>query len=337
MIFFMEKPISKKKLYICFAIIVLLFAVLFSISCGAKYLSPAEILRLITGRGEAVITGIFKYSRLPRTIACVFAGAALASSGAVLQNVLSNKLASPGIIGVNSGAGLGVTVCCALGILSGWIISAAAFAGAIVTVLIITLFSYRIGASKTTVILGGVALNSILSACSEAIVVLNPTVGILTAEFRIGGFSAVTYGRLIPAVIMITFAIIALFTLTSELDILSLGDETSVSLGLNVKKYRIIFLILAALLAGAAVSFSGLLGFVGLIVPHFTRKLSDNESKYFIPLSAVSGAAFVTLCDTAARIIFLPYELPVGIIMSVIGGPLFVLILIHSKGGHRHA
>ena len=101
------------------------------------------------------------------------------------------------------------------------------------------------------------------------------------------------------------------------------------------KKYRALFLILSALLAGAAVSFSGLLGFVGLIVPHFVRKLTGNESRKFLPIAAVTGAGFVCLCDTLTRVIFAPYELPVGILMAVLGGPCFAVLLIQTKGGKR--
>ena len=264
------------------------------------------------------------------------AGAALSVSGAVLQNVLANKLASPSVIGVNAGAGLGVTLCCSLGFLSGWAVSVSAFIGSLITVLLISIFSVKAGASKTTVILGGVALNSMLGAFSESITVLNPDTAALTTEFRIGGFSAVSTERLLPATILIIAAMFILFTLFNELDVLSLGDDSAQSVGLPTKTYRILFLILSALLAGSAVSFAGLLGFIGLIVPHFVRKIIGNESRYLLPLSAVVGAGFITLCDVIARLIFMPYELPVGIFMAIIGGPAFVWLLLRMKGGHKN-
>lgn len=321
-----------RKICLAAAIIICIAAAFGSVMFGAKILSPADIFGIIRGGGDSVSLNILKYSRLPRTVGCLFAGAALAVSGAVLQSVLSNKLAAPGIIGINSGAGFGVTLCCAAGVLSGWVISAAAFIGSLITVALISILSCRVGVSKTTVILSGVAMNSVLSAFSESVTVLDPTVGLLTTEFRVGGFSAVTYSRLIPAIIIISVTLLILFTLTNELDVLCLGDESAESVGLNAKAYRMFFLILAALLAGAAVSFAGLLGFVGLIIPHFTRQICGGEGRYFLPLSAFSGAAFVTLCDTFSRIIFAPHEVPVGIIMSLIGGPLFIYILLRSKG-----
>ena len=227
-----------------------------------------------------------------------------------------------------------MTLACAAGTLSGLGVSCAAFGGSLITVLCIFLFSRRTNASKTTVILGGVALNSILNAICESVTVLDTDVAMLSIDFRVGGFSAVSYPRLLPAAILILLALAALFTLCNELDVVTLGDETARGGGLAVGKYRMVFLVLAALLAGAAVSFSGLLGFVGLIVPHFIRRFTGNESRRLLPVCAVAGAGFVTLCDLAARLLFAPYELPVGILMSVVGGPVFLYMLIRHKGGH---
>lgn len=306
-----------------------------SLCLGSIHFSPVQLIELLRGNGDSVSRSILLYARLPRTLASLLAGAALAVSGAVLQNVLANRLASPGIIGVNAGAGLGVTLSCAAGALSGFAVSCAAFGGSLVTVLFIFLFSHRTHASKTTVILGGVAMNSILNAICESVTVLDTDVAMLSIDFRVGGFSAISYGRLLPAAGLIVFALAALSTLCNELDVVTLGDETAQGIGMQVGRYRMLFLMLAALLAGAAVSFAGLLGFVGLIVPHFVRRLAGNESGRLLPLCAVAGAGFVTLCDLASRLVFAPYELPVGILMSVIGGPVFLFLLIRHRGGHR--
>lgn len=311
-----------------------LLIALLSLCLGNVHFTPLQLLSLIRGQGDNVSRSILLYARLPRTLAALSAGAALAVSGAVLQNVLANRLASPSIIGVNAGAGLGVTLCCAAGALSGFAVSCAAFGGSLITVLLIFLFSHRTNASKTTVILGGVALNSILNAICESVTVLDTDVAMLSIDFRVGGFSAVSYTRLLPAVGLILLALAVLFTLCNELDVVTLGDETAQGVGMQVGKYRMVFLVLAALLAGAAVSFAGLLGFVGLIVPHFVRRFTGNESGRLLPMCAVAGGGFVTLCDLAARLLFAPYELPVGILMSVVGGPVFLYMLIRHKGGH---
>ena len=125
-------------------------------------------------------------------------------------------------------------------------------------------------------------------------------------------------------------------SLRNELDVLALGDETAQSLGLPVKNVRTVFLLLAAMLSGASVSFAGLLSFVGLIVPHTVRKVAGGQSGTLLPLCALFGGGFVTACDLAARMVFAPYELPVGILMSIRGGPFFVLLLLKKKGGRVH-
>lgn len=326
---------TKKKTGLLFGVTTffLLLVLFFSLSMGAAELSFKDIWTAIKEGADSGVAGrIFWYVRLPRTLACALSGAALATAGVVIQNVLSNKLASPGIIGVNAGAGVAVTICCACGAVSGWIIAGAAFGGAVFAVLTVALAAQKMGASKTTVILGGVAVNSFFNAVSEAISTLNPDVGMQTADFRVGGFSSVAYIRLIPAAVLILFALLLVFSLCNELDVISLGEDTASGLGLPVKKMRTIFLVLAALLAGASVSFAGLLGFVGLIVPHVARSLVGNESKYLLPFSALAGAAFVTLCDLVSRVLFAPYEIPVGILMSFIGGPFFIFLLVKRRG-----
>jgi len=306
----------------------------FAIALGLLVLSA--VLSLSFGAAD-MTTVIFRYVRLPRTLGCLLAGAALAVSGTMIQAVLSNKLASPSIIGVNAGAGLAVTVCCAFGTLSGWAMAGSACLGALTAVLLRVLTAGKTGASRTTVILGGVAVNAFLNALSEALATLIPEVAMLAGDFRVGGFSSVSYVRLAPAGMLILPALIAACSLHNELDVLTMGEETAQSLGMNVKITRTLLLILSALLAGAAVSFAGLLGFVGLLVPHAMRKVSGSESRFLLPLCAIGGAGFVTLCDTAARVLFAPYELPVGILMSVLGGPFFLGLLLKRKGGRTYA
>lgn len=319
----------------CAALLFLISALL-SLRFGSVSLSLADLLHAIFDGPNDSIGYIFWYHRLPRTAACLLSGSALAVSGCVIQSVLNNKLASPGIIGVNAGAGLAVTICCAAGLLSGWVIAVSSFAGAMLSVSLVVLISRKTGASRSTVILSGVAVNSILNALSEAITTLLPSIAMQSTEFRIGGFSSVVHTRLLPASILILVSLILVFTLHNELDILALGEDTAHSLGMRVKQMRTLFLVLAAMLAGASVSFAGLLGFVGLIIPHAARKLVGNENKKLLIFCALSGAGFVTLSDLISRVIFSPHELPVGILMSVLGGPFFLLLLLRRKGGRNN-
>ena len=317
------------------AIVACIIVTLLSICLGSAKLSLSQLWDAIIDRTErGFAQNIFWYVRLPRTLGCLLAGTGLAVSGAVIQGVLANKLASPSIIGVNAGAGLFVTICCACGVLTGWAITVASFVGAMFAVILVVTVARKVSASRTTVILAGVAINSFFNAGSEAIITLFPEVALMNTDFRVGGFSAVSYVRLIPAGIVIIIAFILILSLCNELDVMTLGEETAQGLGLSVKWMRTIFLVLSALLAGASVSFAGLLGFVGLIVPHAIRKVVGSESKKLLPLCAVCGATFVTFCDLCSRLIFRPYEVPVGIVMSFLGGPFFLWLLLKRKGGH---
>ena len=316
--------------FLCFAV-----AAAAGLMLGSTRLTFSEILRAFTeGFDASAGTRIFAYVRLPRTVAALVCGAALAVSGAVIQGVLANQLASPSVIGVNAGAGVAVTLCTALGIYGGWRLSLFSFVGAFAAVMLVSLGAKKWGASRSTVILLGVAMNSLLGAVSDAIVTFLPDAGVMSNDFKVGEFSAVTYQKLLPAAVVIAVAVTVLFTLSNELDVLTLGEDNARGLGMNTPVMRTLFLLLAALLAGCAVSIAGLLSFVGLIVPHAVRRVAGSKSQHLLSLCALFGAAFVCLCDTIARTAFSPYEIPVGIIMAFLGAPFFVFILIKGKGGH---
>ena len=328
---------KKRALVMTSAAVLWVISALLSLSMGAAGLTLGQLWQALW-KGPGDTAGyIFWYVRLPRTGACLLAGAALAVSGAVIQGVLHNKLASPGIIGINAGGGLAVTACCALGCYGGWAVAGSAFGGAMAAALLVVGLSGKTGASRTTVILCGVAVNALLNALSEAVTKLVPEAAMYSVDFRVGGFAAVSHVRLIPAGILILAALAVVMTLCNDLDILALGSETAQSLGVPVKPMRRLFLILAAMLAGAAVSFAGLLGFVGLIVPHAVRALVGEENRFVLPLCAVGGSCLVTMCDLVCRMLFAPYELPVGIGMSVLGAPFFLVLLLKQRGGKHHA
>ena len=317
---------------------VLLLSVILGILLGSTKISLSDMLgAIVRGDYQSTEARILLYVRLPRVLGSLICGMALAVSGAVIQGVLANRLASPSIIGVNAGAGLAVTLCSAFGIIGGWQLSLFSFLGAFFAVMIVSIGAKKWGASRGTVILLGVALNAFLGAISDTVKTFIPEVSIISNDFRVGDFSAVTYAKVIPAAVAIIVAVIVLQTFASDLDVLTLGDENAKGLGLNTGVMRIVFLMLSALLAGAAVSVCGLLSFVGLLVPHAVRRIATSEAKHLVPLSALFGAGFVTLCDTLARVVFAPYELPVGIIMAFLGAPFFIFILIKGKGGRRNA
>lgn len=301
---------------------------------GSVKLEPAQVLDALTGRDvTSAAARIVLYSRLPRTCAAMLAGAALAVSGAVIQTVLDNPLASPSVIGVNSGAGFAVALVCAAAPLAQRYTPLVAFGGALAGVLLVAGLSRRTGASRMTVILAGVAISAMFSAGIDTAVTLVPDAISGVTDFRIGGFTGVTMAQLAPAAGLIFVSLGIVLSLSQQMDILALGSDTAQSLGLSVGPVRFTLLVLAAALAGAAVSFCGLMGFVGLIVPHTMRRLLGEGSLSLMVSSALGGAFFVTMCDLAARVLFSPFELPVGIILAFAGAPFFLWLLFKQRGG----
>ena len=276
---------------------------------------------------------IILYIRLPRTCAALLAGAALAAAGAVIQTVLHNPLASSGILGVNSGAGFAVAAVCAMVPAAQRYTPVIGFLGALAAVLLVVALARLTGASRMTVVLAGVAISNIFSAGIDAVVTFVPEALGGVSDYRIGGFSGVTLARLAPAAVMIGVGLLLILTLHRQMDVLALGEETARSLGLSVGAVRFALLVLAAVLSGAAVSFAGLLGFVGLMVPHIMRRLVGEESGPLVASSALGGACFVTVCDLLARVLFAPFELPVGVVLAATGGPFFLWLLFRQRGG----
>ena len=307
-----------------------------SLCLGAVPVGLADTLEALLGKGQGPQAQIVLYSRLPRTCGCLLAGMALAVSGTVIQGVLGNPMAAPNIIGVNAGAGLMVAL---LGVAAPAAVSAtplAAFLGALLGVLLVLFIAERTGASKLTLILAGMAVSAIFSAGIDAVVTFVPDALLGYSDFRIGSLANLTMARLAPAAWVILPVFVLVLSLAGELDVLMLGRDVSQSLGLRVKPMRLLLLALAAALAGAAVSFCGLLGFVGLIVPHIMRRLLGEESQGLILGSALGGAAMLTSCDLLGRVLFAPFELPVGSVLSFVGGPFFIVLLLKQRGGRIH-
>ena len=304
-----------------------------SLAFGAVSIPPGEIIAALLGRGGATQTAIVLYARLPRLCGCLLAGAALACAGVIIQGVLNNPLAAPNVIGVNSGAGLATAICCAAAPGAVRWTPAAAFLGALAGVLLVLFISERAGAARITLVLAGVAISSMFGAGIDAVVTFVPDALSGYTDFRIGGVKNLSMARLAPAFWVIVIALVIALSLSNELDLLLLGRETAQSLGLPAKWLRLALLMLAAALAGAAVSFAGLLGFVGLLTPHIMRRLVGEESCPLLLSSALGGGLLLTACDLAARLIFAPFELPLGVVLSLAGGPFFLWLLLRQRRG----
>lgn len=304
-----------------------------SLVFGAVPIPPGEVIAALLGRGSGTTASIVLYARLPRLCGCLLAGAALACAGVIIQGVLNNPLAAPNVIGVNSGAGLATALCCALAPGAVRLTPIAAFLGALAGVLLVLLIAERAGAARITLVLAGVAMSSIFSAGIDAVVTFVPDALSGYTDFRVGGVKNLSMARLAPAFWVILIALLIALSLSNELDLLLLGRETAQSLGLPAKRLRLALLMLAAALAGAAVSFAGLLGFVGLLVPHIMRRAVGEDSFPLLLSSALGGGLLLTVCDLASRMIFAPFELPLGVVLSLAGGPFFIWLLLKQRRG----
>lgn len=323
-----------------FIILILLLLVSFFLGLlfGSVKIPAVETLKVITGQireGKNYI--LIATVRLPRVFGCIGAGVGLATAGVILQNVMNNSLASPNTIGVNSGAGLAVMLSMVLFPEAIGSRPVLAFAGALITSLLVFALAWGSGASRTTVILAGITVSAFFSAGINLIKILDDDIALNINTFMIGSVAGVSMKdiRLPLIIILLVFLTACLFS--GHLNVLALGDDIAGSLGMNVNAVRFFLLTLSSLLAGAVISYTGLLSFVGLIVPHICRRLFGSDNRILIPASGLLGASYVLLCDLLGRLIAAPYELPAGIIMSFIGGPFFLFLLLKRKGGRRVA
>lgn len=317
-------------------IILTVVSIALGLCLGSTQVSPADFISAaLAGDITDPAYRIVVHSRLPRVLGALLAGSALAVSGAILQAVLQNPLASPNIIGVNSGAGLMVLLCSAFLPAHPALLPFSAFLGALATAMVIFALAMGPGVSRITLVLTGIAISSILGSGMNCIMILYPDAYIGASTFLVGGLSGLTLKGLNFPVIYIIVGLILAMLLRRDMNIISLGTETARSLGMSVNLVRFLLIFTSAVLAGAAVSFAGLIGFVGLIVPHAIRFLIGNDNQFLVPASAFGGAAFVIICDLISRITFAPYEIPVGILLSFIGGPFFIYLIIHNRRGNH--
>lgn len=308
-------------------------AVLAGLCFGSQNYTPAQLWQAAHG-GNAQDTAyrILLYVRWPRTLAGVLAGSALAAAGVLLQAVLNNAMASPNVIGVNAGAGLAALCAAALWPAHPNAVQPAAFAGALAAALLVYGLALGAGVSRTTLVLAGLAVSGMLTAGMNAIKLLYPDAIAGASDFLVGGLSGVTLANLKGAAPYLIAGSVLALLLAADLNVLCLGEQSAASLGLHIGMVRFLGILAAALLAGAAVSFAGLLSFMGLLAPHIARRLVGSDHRVLLPAAMLLGAAFVVLCDVLARCLFAPFELPVGILLSLIGGPFFLGLLLHGRG-----
>lgn len=310
---------------------------LLSLCFGSVSIPLSEIIRSFTKSKPSTVNElIIRSVRAPRILGAIFAGAGLSVSGVLLQIVMNNSLAAPNIIGVNSGAGLFVLLAMIFYPKHYAFIPFGAFLGAFLAAIFVFFIASRAQMSKIAIVLSGVAVSGFMNAITNALLLFFPNATINISTFMYGSLSGVTMQNITLPCIYISIVLILVSLFKSTLNVLLLGDSLAVSLGLSIKRNRFLLLVASATLAGSVVSYTGLLGFVGLIVPHIARKFIGYDAKHLIPFSIILGALVVVLSDWIGRILFIPYEIPVGIIMSFLGSPYFIYLLIQQKGAHSH-
>jgi len=321
--------------------------VLLSSSIGQFRTSPGDVLGSLgrvlfhgadtaSTRVDATLWSI----RFPRTALALLVGAALAVAGTVMQGVFANPLAEPSIIGVSSGASVGACLVIVLGLSASapWLLPAGAFLGALlVTALVWALARAGGRAVVLTLVLTGIAINAVAGAATSFLVFLGDTGSREQIVFwQMGTLSNASWGGAGVMAAILLAGLAACLGLRGRLDVLALGDRSAAASGVDVERLRVVAILVVCLMTGTAVAFSGVISFVGLIVPHTLRLVVGPSHRYLVPLSALGGALLLGLADIAARTVIPFGDLPVGIFTALVGGPLFLVLLrrtLRRSGG----
>jgi len=303
-----------------------------AVRVGAVGLSLSDIVAAIRGTADSATRTIVMGLRIPRVVLAALCGAALAISGATYQALLRNTLAEPYILGVSSGAALGAVGATVLGFdrLSPWIIPAFAFAGslaAIVLVLRVALVAGRV-LDRRTLLLAGVVVGAFCNAAVLLFLTFADAESFRSAVFwMMGSLAGATWQHVLLLAVPLVVAYVVLFGLARSLNLLAVGEPTAAALGVPVERVKYLCFALASVLAAAAVAVSGVIGFVGLIIPHAVRLMWGSDYRQLLPSAALLGAVFLVAADAAARTVAAPTELPIGVLTALVGVPVFVVLL----------
>ncbi|EGT0692807.1 iron ABC transporter permease [Clostridium perfringens] len=340
-----------KKVFIAVLLILLFISsIILGISFGAVDIPPYDVYRVflykvfgikIGNLDEILNSTVFDIIwgvRMPRVLLGAFAGMALAMVGVIMQATIQNPLGDPYILGLSSGASLGATFSILIGF-SGVLSSFGAPLGAFLGALIASIFVYflaRIGGRITPfkMILAGMVISSICSSLTSLIIFLSKdNEGIRTVNFwMMGSLAGAEWSNIVLPIAISVIPLIYFFTQYRNLNLMVLGDETSITLGLNIEKHRKIYMILSSLITGVIVSVCGTIGFVGIMIPHIVRLIFGTDHKTLLPFSALVGAIFLIWADVIARCAITNMELPIGIITSVIGAPFLLWLMVKGTG-----
>lgn len=336
-------------LFLVVLICVLAAALFWALSIGTVHLSLSQIYgaivqqlesgRAIEAPGQGPVHDIVWLLRLPRLVLAALVGAGLSVCGVVMQAIVKNPLADPYILGISSGASLGATAAILLGVgafLGPNFVGIAAFIGAMAISLAV-LFISNLGGRSSSVklLLAGMALSAVCSAFSSFIVYFaNDKDGIQTITYWLmGSLAGARWNELAVIAPIVILSVLFFWTQSRVLNLMLLGDETAITMGTDLHMYRQAYLLVSSLIVGFAVYSAGVIGFVGLIIPHVIRMIVGPDHKRLVPVSALVGAIFLVVCDGLCRIIIPHTELPIGLLISLIGAPCFIYLMISKTYG----
>lgn len=318
-----------------FLVLLILFmaTVLISIRCGSVEVSYDDIFNAIT-TDKGGIAAIIRNIRLPRIAMAILIGANLAVSGVLLQGVMKNPLADPGITGISAGASVVVMLVMLYFPSAQASIPIFGFLGGVLACVVIYSLAWKKGLSAMRIVLAGVAVNSILGGVTSMIQLMNSEnlTGVL--NWLNGELGKKSWEQVRVVAIYSVIGLVISYLLARCCDVLALGDKNTRSLGYNPNMLRLIISAAAVLLAGISTAYVGVIGFIGLIVPHISRMFMGSEHKKLIPFAAILGSIILLVADTVGRILIAPYEIPVGVITTVFGGPFFLYLLRKDTKGY---
>lgn len=345
---FHGKPAYRIAILVLLAALVL--SLLWAVTIGSVDLAMGDVYRVILYKifgigdpevyGKGSLSDIVWFVRLPRLVLAIGIGIALSVSGSVMQAIVKNPLADPYVLGVSSGASLGATLAILLGVgsfLGSGYVGLVAFAGAfLVSLAVVALANVGGRANSVKLILSGTALSAICGAVSNFVLyVINSSSGAVEAVIRwtLGSLAAAKWETNILMLLVAVAGTLFFWTQHRTLNLMLLGDESAITLGTDLHRWRIVYLLIASLMIGFAVYTAGIIGFVGLIVPHAVRILFGTDHKKLIPISALLGALFLLWADVLCRVLLPRKELPIGILTAMVGAPVFIYLMARKRYG----
>lgn len=345
-----KKKITRNRtMHWCLLALVLVLSVSWAAGVGSASLAPADSFRLILSKIPVIgnkidvsgIKEIYPYIlfqvRLPRIILSLLVGGALSVVGAVFQGLFRNPLADPHVLGVSSGAALGATVAILSGIRIQFLglgaVGICAFAGALAAIFLVCLAAGTgRGTSAVNILLTGTAISTMLSAVISLMMTLHQDGIEQVYMWTLGSFGAASWTKCLYLSLLLLLCGIPLLFFGKELNLLMMGEESAQSLGVEIGRIKKLLVLLSSMLVAGCVSVSGMIAFVGLVIPHCMRMLGNRDNRVLLPACFLGGGAFMTACDTIARTITAPSEIPVGVITAIIGAPYFIWLIYKGQG-----